>query len=119
MKSIPKAWTSLWPRAIPPGAARARPSCLTGRTAPANCSISLDSKLAELAALSAAIAKHAPKDALILAWWDTSRQINLLSGRDTLFTSHIAEPLIVPVVWRDRMQAIGKYEDQFWGAQAR
>ena len=48
--------------------------------------VSVDSKLTELAALSAAIAKHAPKDALILAWWDTSRQINLLSGRDTLFT---------------------------------
>lgn len=78
--------------------------------------ISLDSKLSELAALSAAISKHAPKDALILAWWDTSRQINLLSGRDTLFKSHIAEPLIVPAVWRDRKEAIGKYEDQFWGA---
>jgi hydroxylamine oxidation protein HaoB len=41
-----------------------------------------------------------------------------MSGRDTLFTSHIAEPLIVPVVWRDRMEAIGKYENQFWGAKA-
>ena len=41
--------------------------------------VSMDSKLAELAALSAAIVKHAPKDALILAWWDTSRQVNLLS----------------------------------------
>jgi hydroxylamine oxidation protein HaoB len=79
---------------------------------------SLDSKLNELAALSAAIAKHAPKDALVLAWWDTSRQINLLSGRDTLFKSHIAEPLIVPAVWRERKEAIGKYEDQFWGARA-
>ena len=79
---------------------------------------SLDSKLNEMAALSAAIAKHAPQDALILAWWDTSRQINLLSGRDTLFKSHIAEPLIVPAVWRDRKEAIGKYEDQFWGAPA-
>ena len=79
--------------------------------------VSMDSKLAELAALSAAIVKHAPKDALILAWWDTSRQVNLLSGRDTLFKSHIAEPMIVPVVWRDRMEAIGKYENEFWGAR--
>lgn len=78
--------------------------------------ISLDSKLSELAALSAAVNKHAPKDAVILAWWDTSRQVNLLSGRDTLFKSHIAEPLIVPVVWRDRREAIGKYENAFWGA---
>ena len=79
--------------------------------------VSLDSKLSELAALSAAINKHAPKDALILAWWDTSRSLNLLSGRDTLFKSHIAEPLIVPVVWRDRTEAIGKYENEFWGAK--
>jgi len=79
--------------------------------------VSLDGKLSELAALSAAIAKHAPKDALILAWWDTSRQVNLLSGRDTLFKSHIAEPMIVPVVWRDRMEAISKYENEFWGAK--
>ena len=78
--------------------------------------VSMDSKLPELAALSAAINKHAPKDALILAWWDTSRQINLMSGRDTLFKSHLAEPPIVPVVWRDRMEAIGKYENEFWGA---
>jgi len=80
--------------------------------------VSLDSKLSELAALSAAIAKHAPKDALVLAWWDTSRQINLMSGRDTLFKSHIAEPLIVPLMWRDRSEAIGKYENEFWGAKA-
>ena len=79
--------------------------------------VSMDSKLAELAALSAAIVKHAPKDALILAWWDTSREVNLLSGRDTLFKSHIAEPMIVPVVWRDRMEAIGKDENEFWGAR--
>ena len=79
--------------------------------------VSLDGKLSELAALSAAISKHAPKDALILAWWDTSRSLNLLSGRDTLFKSHIAEPLIVPVVWRDRTEAIGKYENEFWGAK--
>ena len=64
--------------------------------------VTVDNKLSELAALSVAIAKHAPKDALILAWWDTSRQINLLAGRDTLFTTRIGEPLIVPTPWRER-----------------
>ncbi|SEL65876.1 hydroxylamine oxidation protein HaoB [Nitrosovibrio tenuis] len=77
---------------------------------------SLDSKLPELAALSAAIAKHAPQDALILAWWDTSRQINLLSARDTLFKSHVGEPLIAPAMWRERTDAIRAYENKFWGA---
>jgi len=80
--------------------------------------VSVDRKLSELTALAGAIAKHAPKDALVLAWWDTSRQINLMSGRDTLFTSHVGEPLIVPVMWRDRREAIRKYENEFWGASA-
>ncbi len=80
--------------------------------------LTVDSKLSELSALSTAIAKHAPKDALILAWWDTSRQIKLLSGRDTLFTTRIGEPLIIPTPWRDRTDAIERYENEFWGAPA-
>ena len=78
----------------------------------------LDSKLPELTALAGAIDKHAPKDAFILAWWDTSRQIKLLTGRDTLFTSHIGEPLIAPAAWQPQSEAIRRYEDQFWGASA-
>ena len=78
----------------------------------------LDNKLPELTALAAAINKHAPPDALILAWWDTSRQIKLLAARDTLFTSHIGEPLIVPAPWQTRGDSIRHYEDQFWGAPA-
>jgi hydroxylamine oxidation protein HaoB len=78
--------------------------------------LSVDSKLPELAALASAIAKHAPQDALILAWWDTSRQIRLLASRDTLFTSRLGEPLIVPAHWRSRTDSIRKYEDSFWGA---
>jgi hydroxylamine oxidation protein HaoB len=80
--------------------------------------VSTDSKLPELTKLALAIDKHAPKDAVILAWWDTSRQINLLSGRDTLFKSHVGEPPIVPVLWRDRAQAVRNYENEFWGARA-
>ena len=80
--------------------------------------ISLDSKLSELTALATAINKHAGQDARILAWWDTSRQIKLLTGRDTLFTSHIGEPLIAPAAWQPQSEAIRRYEDQFWGASA-
>jgi hydroxylamine oxidation protein HaoB len=78
----------------------------------------LDSKLPELSALVAAINKHAPKDALVLAWWDTSRQLRLLGGRDTLFASHLGEPSIVPSQWRGRGGAIEKLEREFWGAPA-
>jgi hydroxylamine oxidation protein HaoB len=80
--------------------------------------VSVDSKLSELTALAAAIDKHAPRDALILAWWDTSRQLQLLSTHDTLFSTHLNEPLIVPTPWRERADAIQKYEKEFWRAAA-
>jgi hydroxylamine oxidation protein HaoB len=78
---------------------------------------SVDGKLSELTALATAINKYAAKDALILGWWDTSRQIKLLAERDTLFNSHVGEPLIVPTPWRTRADSIRKYEDEFWGAR--
>jgi hydroxylamine oxidation protein HaoB len=78
--------------------------------------LSTDSKLSELTTLAAAIDKHAPKDALILAWWDTSRQIRLLGARDTLFASRLGEPLIIPAHWQNRSDSIRKYEDSFWNA---
>lgn len=77
-----------------------------------------DVDLTELIALTRAIDKHASQDAVVLGWWDTSRQIGLLSGRKTLFTSHLAEPFIAPKPWRDRSGAIRKYEREFWGAPA-
>lgn len=69
----------------------------------------------ELRTLAADIANHVPKDAIILGWWDTSRQLKLLSERDTLFTSYLADPLIVPSYWKDRSDVIAEYEREFWG----
>ena len=78
----------------------------------------VDGKLSELTTLASVIAKHVPKDAVILAWWDTSRQIRLLTGYETMFTSHLGEPFILPSLWRPRIKAIEKYEREFWGAPA-
>jgi hydroxylamine oxidation protein HaoB len=77
-----------------------------------------DRKPSELAALATVINRHAPKDALILSWWDTSRQIKLLTGHDTLFTNHLNEPLMVPVPWLEQSKAIQAYENQFWASKA-
>jgi len=79
---------------------------------------SVDSKSSELVTLVEAITKYAPEDAVIFSWWDTSRQIELLTGRDTLFPSHHGEPTIIPSHWRDRSDAIKNYEQEFWGAPA-
>ena len=74
----------------------------------------LDWKSSELSALATAINQYAEKDALIVAWWDISRQINLLTGHNTLFSSHLNEPLIIPQHWQDRISAIDTYEQSFW-----
>ena len=76
----------------------------------------LDTKLSELSILAPAISKHMPKDAAILAWWDTSRQIQLLAGLNPIFTSHLCEPLMMPMVWKPRTEAILKYERDYWAA---
>jgi len=78
----------------------------------------LDVKLSEVTALATAITKHVPKDAAVLAWWDTSRQIHLLTGQETVFNSHLGEPRITPSIWRDKSEAIEKYEREFWKAPA-
>jgi hydroxylamine oxidation protein HaoB len=77
---------------------------------------SMGADLSELSTIASDIAKHVPKEAVILAWWDTSRQLGLLSERDTLFTSHLGQPLIAPSYWKDRADVIDEYERQFWGA---
>jgi hydroxylamine oxidation protein HaoB len=79
---------------------------------------SLGGSLSELATIATDITKHVPKEAVILAWWDTSRQLGLLSDRYTLFTSHLGQPLIVPSYWKDRADIMVEYEHQFWGASA-
>jgi len=71
--------------------------------------------LPETIALSAAISKHVPSDAVVLAWWDTSRKLSLLSERQVLFTSHVGQPVIAPSYWKDRSQSISRYEEEFWG----
>jgi hydroxylamine oxidation protein HaoB len=74
-----------------------------------------DGNLSDLAVLSTDLAKHVPKDAVVLAWWDTSRQVQLLAGSNTLFTSHLGEPMIAPSHWRELHATIKKYEQEFWG----
>jgi len=74
--------------------------------------LALDQKASELSTLAAAIDKYAPPDALLLSWWDTSRQLALLTGRDVLFHTPLHEPLIIPPEWQSREQAIRTYESE-------
>ena len=77
----------------------------------------IDTNLSDLTKVAAEIAKHVPKEAVVLAWWDTSRQLRLLANCDTMFTSHLGEPMIAPTQWKERQQVIRNYEQEFWGAR--
>lgn len=77
--------------------------------------VAMSTDFSELTALAADITKHVPKEAIILGWWDTSRQLRLLADRETLFASHLGKPLLVPSYWKDRSELINQYEHQFWG----
>ena len=78
----------------------------------------LDRKSEELSTVATVIGKHASQDALILGWWDTSRQMNLLTGHETLFSSHMNEPLIIPLDWVEQSGDILDYEKKFWQSSA-
>jgi hydroxylamine oxidation protein HaoB len=71
--------------------------------------------LSDLTTIATDLTNHVPKEAVILAWWDLSKQLSLLSERNTLFTSHLGQPLIIPSYWKDRTTVIADYERQFWG----
>ena len=77
---------------------------------------SLDVSFPEVASLAQAIDKHTSQKAIVLGWWDTSRQIRLLTGRVTPFDAYLAEPAITPSFWRAQGRSIDRYEREFWGA---
>jgi hydroxylamine oxidation protein HaoB len=78
----------------------------------------IDQKPSELAGIAKAIKDHASEDALILSWWDTSRQINLLTERETMFTSYLGMPKILPPHWQELSDSVHEYEESFWNSNA-
>lgn len=77
---------------------------------------SLDVSFPELATVARAIDKYTPKNALVLGWWDTSREVRLLTGRETVFDAHMGKPFILPSFWGAQSGLIDDYESKFWGA---
>jgi len=62
-----------------------------------------------------AVREHAPRNALLLAWWDVSRRLELLTGNDVLFDQNLlAQPLMVPAAWRRYQPVIEELEQTFW-----
>jgi hydroxylamine oxidation protein HaoB len=72
----------------------------------------------ELTALAAAVARHAPPQSRILAWSDTSRQLQLLAGSSVVFEENLVAPLLLPPPWRAAHRSIESLERDFWRAPA-
>ncbi len=76
--------------------------------------VTTDSMASESDTLAKAIAKHASSDAVILGWWDTSRRVQLLTGKKVLFDENLARPVLVPSMWTGHRRSIEAQERSFW-----
>lgn len=72
--------------------------------------------LQETLALADALHQHLPTDALVLAWWDVSRALELLGNTPVRFDQHLgSQPLAMPAAWRASQASITNIEESFWG----
>jgi hydroxylamine oxidation protein HaoB len=90
------------------------PVLLDWRNQAAEPVLRLGAGMSDVAALAEAVAKHAPASSVVLAWWDTSRQLKLLAGANVVFEENLTLPLIVPEPWRAARVAIEALERRFW-----
>lgn len=73
--------------------------------------------LGEVVKLGEALREHLPSNAVVLAWWDISRQLRLLDETPVRFDRHlVGAPLALPASWRAARPAIEKVEAGFWEA---
>lgn len=92
----------------------AAPVLLDWRNMTAEPILALGVRTPDLNDLVAAVGTNIAPEALVLAWWDTSRQLKVLSGRTVLFDANLAVPLLVPDAWTSRIDSIVALEEQFW-----
>lgn len=70
--------------------------------------------LAETVALAPVIRRHVPDDAVLLAWWDVSRPLHLLSDVQVAFGQPLGLPLFVPQRWQEQADEVRAIEQAFW-----
>ena len=83
-----------------------------------NSSMNLEMAMAgrpkELDELAHAIREHVPKEAVILGWWDTSRQLAALASAQIRYQDNLPRTLFIPPNWQDDISAIQSLESIFW-----
>lgn len=76
--------------------------------------LTITAQMSELVNLAQAVSKHTPPRSVVLAWWDTSRQLELLAGANVLLDENLAQPLLIPAPWHGERDAIEALEQRFW-----
>lgn len=92
-----------------------RPVPLDWRNAVTEPVFSADLTLPEVDKVMAAIRQHVSEDAVVLSWWDLSRKIRLMAGRQAPLDDPDARGLIVPASWSTATDAVQASERAFWG----
>lgn len=72
----------------------------------------------DIANLAPVLERHVADDAKLLAWWDSSRELRLLSGVNVVFGEPIGSPLFIPDGWRHARTGIESVETDFWRTRA-
>lgn len=72
----------------------------------------------DVTALAPVLGRHVAKGETVLAWWDTSRQLALLTPANYAFPAHLGVPLFVSPAWSRQRQQIDKVEAGFWKSGA-
>lgn len=78
--------------------------------------LSADLTSAEVNKVMAAIREHVPGDAVVLGWWDLSRRIRLISGRQAPLDDPLSRGLLLPDAWSGQEAIVRDRERHFWGA---
>ncbi len=76
--------------------------------------LTISGSIDDLTDLAQAVTQHIPSEAVVLSWWDTSRQLELLTDVNTLFDGNLAQPLLIPAPWSSQQGAIEALEHKFW-----
>ncbi|MFY9626769.1 MAG: hydroxylamine oxidation protein HaoB [Methylocystis sp.] len=93
-----------------------RPTPLSWRNAVTEPVFFAEIDPADSARVLSAIREHVPADAVILSWWDMSRRIRAIAGRQAPLDDPLARGLLTPAAWSAGAEAITEKRRAFWGA---
>jgi hydroxylamine oxidation protein HaoB len=70
----------------------------------------------DAAKVLAAIREHVPSEAVVLSWWDFSRLIRSVAGRQAPLDDPLARGLLAPAAWRSSGDHVSEQQRSLWGA---